>query len=63
MVDITDLKSVGPRPWEFKSPRPHQFLDNKYGKICHAAPARIAGQKDGDLWLAQMTNPMKPDKL
>ena len=24
LVDITDLKSVGPRPWEFESPRPHQ---------------------------------------
>ena len=26
MVDITDLKSVGLRPWEFESPRPHHLL-------------------------------------
>ena len=25
LVDIADLKSVGFKPWEFESPRGHQF--------------------------------------
>jgi len=31
MVDITDLKSVGLRPWEFKSPRPHHLTSTVIG--------------------------------
>tara|TARA_B100000035_G_scaffold272905_1_gene248470 strand:+ start:231 stop:383 length:153 start_codon:yes stop_codon:yes gene_type:complete len=45
MVDITDLKSVGLRPWEFKSPRPHHSLIKNAAKSLIPPPPETAAKK------------------
>ena len=40
MVDITDLKSVALKAWEFESPRGHQLGDKCYGSTGGSNPLR-----------------------